>query len=104
VLADREAGDAVEAVGDDLAAHRIHAHLQALGGDLGTEAGTDLGLGLGVQREFQSERGARGLARAVVGGGADATEAEHHVAGGEGLRSVSVRRAKSSPRSAPTTA
>src|SRR5690606_529863 len=64
---------------------RIHAHLQALGGDLVTETGADLGLGLGMQGQLQAERGAGRLAGAIVRRGADAAEAEHHVASGEGL-------------------
>ena len=60
-------------------------HQHAVRIRVGAEPRLDLGDGLGVAHQRHAERGGGGLPRVVVGRRADAAEAEHDVAAGEGL-------------------
>lgn len=96
MVANEEPGNAVVGVGNDLAALRKDAHLQALlvfgrahvgralplGRHLGGTQGDGL-LGLGMQRQRQIQRRGRRLAGVVIGRAADAAAREHHVARGK---------------------
>ena len=85
MFADGKTGNAVVRVGDDLTAHGIHPHLQALGGDLRAKTGPDLGLCLGMQGKLQPEGRRRTLPGVVVGRRTNAAEAEDDVTGGKSL-------------------
>src|SRR5574344_62965 len=87
--------DTVVRVGHNLRVRRQHAHLQALHvvGALGRKgfaffcrhllhALHDQGLCLAVRDQLYAQRGGHALARVVVGGGANAAKAEHHIVAG----------------------
>ena len=78
-----ESRDPVVRIGNDAAAAREFAHLQALRRDVGNEARADLGFGVGMQVEFDAGCIGRALPRVVIGSGADAAETEDDIVGGE---------------------
>ena len=79
MMIEAETGNAVVGVGNDAAAERKLAHLQALRRDVGAEARADFRVGIRMQ--FQHHAGGIGgaLARVIVRRGADAAEAENDI-------------------------
>ncbi len=81
--AQRKPGNAVERIGDDLAAHRKAPHVQRFNGHLAAhldEARTDFMLRLGMQKQINIGRGGGGLTRMVIRRIANAAETEHDIA------------------------
>src|SRR5712692_1285555 len=86
VLAQREARNAVDRVGNDARALGKLAHREPLRGRLGAEARADLAFRIGVQLQADSQGGGGALPRVIVGCRADAAAAEHDIARGKAAR------------------
>ena len=92
---EREAGYAVDGVGDQPRAPRQLGHADALRSCLRPEPGLDQAYRLRVRRQRHTPGLGRGLSGLVVGRGADAAEAEHDLrlraAPGQGAHDVFAR-------------